>query len=269
MKRIVSCAVAAIVLLKLSALEIREVPTANVPEPAMVTVALPDGYSQDSASVRYPVVYLLNGHGGDHRSWSYVINLDSLATAYGMIIVCPTGLNSWYWDAPADSTLKMESYVTEDLVPWVDSNYRTVADRAGRAITGLSMGGHGGLWLGLRHADMFGNAGATSGGVDIRPFPQKWNMADRLGPYAGNERVWDEHTVINLVPSVIPGQVNIIFDCGTEDFFYEVNNELHHALAKRGVPHTYLTSPGAHNSDYWRRSIVPQLQFFRTMFYVK
>lgn len=128
-------------LLKLSALEIREVPTANVPEPAMVTVALPDGYSQDSASVRYPVVYLLNGHGGDHRSWSYVINLDSLATAYGMIIVCPAGLNSWYWDAPADSTLKMESYVTEDLVPWVDSNYRTVADRAGRAITGLSMGG--------------------------------------------------------------------------------------------------------------------------------
>jgi S-formylglutathione hydrolase FrmB len=92
------------------------------------------------------------------------------------------------------------------------------------------MGGHGGLWLGIRHSDIFGSAGSTSGGVNIIPFPKNWKMADQLGDYESNKEAWRDHTVINLVPQLKPGQLNIIFDCGVDDFFFEVNNELHQAL---------------------------------------
>ncbi|MDR1455016.1 MAG: esterase family protein, partial [Tannerella sp.] len=50
----------------------------------------------------FPVVYLLHGYGGDHRSWIRIHpGLPELATRYGVIIVCPDGQNSWYWDSPA------------------------------------------------------------------------------------------------------------------------------------------------------------------------
>ena len=55
---------------------------------------------------------------------------------------------------------------------YIDGHYKTITDRKGRAITGLSMGGHGGLWTAIRHKDTFGACGSTSGGVDIRPFPK-------------------------------------------------------------------------------------------------
>ncbi|MDE7411204.1 MAG: esterase family protein [Paramuribaculum sp.] len=243
-----------------------KVNTVNIPSPADVSVAVPADYV-DSTAATYPVVYLLNGHGGDNHSWAAVINLDSLATVYRTIIVCPAGLNSWYWNAPADSTLRMEDYMVTELVPWVDSSFRTRPEARYRAITGLSMGGHGGLWLGLRHPDVWKNVGSTSGGVDIRPFPGRWNMDSRLGKQSENRDVWESHTVINLVPEIKAGANNIIMDCGTGDFFYEVNNNLHRSLTEHGIGHTYLTSPGVHNSVYWRRSIVPQMQFFHSHFY--
>ncbi len=251
-----------------AAMEVIEVQSEYVPSPAKVSVALPAGYDTCGIKdVRYPVVYMLNGHGGDHTTWGKIADLDSLATEYGVIIVCPAGLDSWYWNSPVVPAMRMEDYIIKELVPWIDGRYRTRASREGRAVTGLSMGGHGGLWLGLRHPDLFANAGSTSGGVDIRPFPKHWNIPSLLGSYDKSRDLWDSHTVINLVPGIRPGYVNIIFDCGTEDFFYEVNNNMHRELDRYGIPHTYLTSPGAHNPAYWRRSIVTQLQFFRSHFY--
>lgn len=241
---------------------IYSVATPNLPDGyGMITVALPAGYGADTA-VRYPTLYLLNGHGGDHTSWSNIVNLDSLASVYNMIIVCPAGLNSWYFDAPARPDMRMESYITTDLVAWVDSAFATYADAPHRAVTGLSMGGHGGLWLAMRHPDIFGLAGSTSGGVDFTPWPERWNIADHLGPYEADPELWRTHTVTYLAESLEPGTLGIIFDCGTDDFFFEVNNHLHSLLTERGIEHTYLTSPGAHNGAYWSRSILPQLRFF-------
>ena len=140
----------ALAAVTVNAITVREITTTNIPSPAPVSVAVPDSYAA-ADSVSYPVIYLLNGHGGNHTSWNTVINLDSLATEYSVIVVCPSGLNSWYWNSPVDSTMQMEDYIINDLVPWVDANYRTRADREGRAITGLSMGGHGALWLATRY----------------------------------------------------------------------------------------------------------------------
>ena len=93
-------------------------------------------------------------------------------------------LNSWYFDSPVLKDFQYESFYTKTLVPYIDAHYRTVASRQGRAITGLSMGGHGALFLAMRHTDLFGACGSMSGGVDIRPFPLNWNIPDVLGEMA-------------------------------------------------------------------------------------
>lgn len=268
MNRIIRKAILALSLivgLSAGAVKVYEVPTTNIPVPGKVSIAVPEGYT-DLSKNTYPTIYLLNGHGGDHTSWPSYINLDSLATVYNVIFICPSGLNSWYFDSPVNPKMKMESYIVKDLVPWIDKNFQTTADRSQRAITGLSMGGHGALWIAFRHSDLFGNAGSTSGGVDFLPWKDRWNIPDALGAYNTHAINWSTHTVASLVDSLIPDQINIIFDCGTEDFFYQVNANLDRDLTTRKIPHAFLTSPGAHNPAYWSKSILPQLDFFHRHF---
>lgn len=215
----------------------------------------------------FPVVYLLHGYDGDHRSWSRIHpGLPELATRYGVIIVCPDGKNSWYWDSPAVPAQKYETYVVRELIPYMDAHYKTLPRRNGRAITGLSMGGHGGLWLGFRHPDLFGACGSMSGGVDIRPFPDNWEMKNWLGSYRENRERWEEYTVVNQLHRIRPGSQAIVIDCGTEDFFYEVNEALHRKLLDSHIPHDYLTRPGAHNAAYWKNAVEYQLLFFYLFF---
>lgn len=247
------------------AVEVYEVPTTNIPTPAKVSVAVPENYS-DINTATYPVVYLLNGHGGDHTSWGSFSNLDSLATAYQVILVCPSGLNSWYFDSPINPKMKMESYIVDDLVPWVDKNFSTRRDRSQRAITGLSMGGHGALWIAIRHSDIFGNAGSTSGGVNFTKWPDNWDLDKVLGKYSTHAMNWNTHTVMSQLPNLTPGQLNIIFDCGTEDFFFKVNKTLDKALKERKIDHVFKKSHGIHNTAYWKKSILPQLDFFTKHF---
>lgn len=230
-----------------------------------VTVAVPASYRCEGDTAHYPTLYLLNGHGGHYRTWPNLLDIDKAANDYGMIIVCPSGMNSWYWDSPVDPGMQMESFFVEELIPAIDSLYRTRPVREQRAITGFSMGGHGALWLAMRHPEIFANAGSTSGGVNIIPFPNNWHMPDLLGKYADNKERWKQHTVVTIADSIQPGTLNLIFDCGTEDFFYNVNCQLDSILNSRKIHHTFITYPGAHNAPYWSKSIHPQLQYFHRM----
>ncbi len=228
-------------------------------------VITPDSYS---AAKEYPVVYLLHGAGGSYKDWARSAPaVKESVDAYNMIVVCADGgVTSWYWDSPVDPTYKYETYVSKELVAYVDKNYKTIKNRTGRAVTGLSMGGHGGLYLGIRHQDVYGAAGSTSGGVDIRPFPKNWDMAKRLGNYAENPDTWEKYTVTNLLHLITPKSLAIIFDCGTEDFFYKVNTELHDKMVERNIEHDFIVRPGAHNWQYWSNSISYQLLYFNLYF---
>jgi len=228
-------------------------------------VVTPDSYT---TGAEYPVVYLLHGAGGNYTDWTKnAPKIRENVDALNIIIVCADGgVTSWYWDSPVDPTYKYETYITKELIPFIDKSYKTIKSRNGRAITGLSMGGHGGLYLGIRHQDIFGAAGSMSGGVDIRPFPKNWDMAKRLGDYATNPDNWEKYTVTNQLHLLTPNSLAIIFDCGTEDFFYKVNTELHDKMVERNIAHDFIVRPGAHNWQYWSNAVNYELLYFSTFF---
>ena len=82
------------------------------------------------------------------------------------------------------------------------------------------MGGHGALYLAIKHQDVFGAAGVMSGGVDIRPFPDNWDMAKRLGAYSEQPERWEKNTVINMLYLLRPGSLSLIIDCGQKIFSF-------------------------------------------------
>ena len=162
--------------------------------------------------------------------------------------------------------MKFETFVSRELVSYVDGHYRTLPSREKRAITGLSMGGHGALWLAIRHQDVFGAAGSTSGGLDIRPFPDNWDMKEQIGAKDAGVCDWDDYTAINQTGKLKDGALWIIFDCGYDDFFFEVNQAFHQKLLERGIMHDFIVRPGAHTGEYWSNSIDYQILFFLKFF---
>jgi len=230
-----------------------------------VVIVTPDNYS---SAKELPVVYLLHGHSGNHLDWiNKAKGFEKAADQYDMIIVCPDGgYASWYWDSPVDPKSQYETFVSGELVKAIDLKYKTIKDRTGRAITGLSMGGHGALYLAIKHQDVFGAAGSMSGGVDIRPFPNNWEMDKVLGAYAEYPERWEKNTVINMLDKLTPKSLAIIIDCGTEDFFFRVNENLHQQLMYRNIPHDFITRPGIHNWPYWTNAVKFQMLFMSNYF---
>ncbi len=226
-------------------------------------VVLPEQYLEKDDTTTYPVLYLLHGYSDDYMAWQNHVDLRQYANEYHFIIVCPDGQDSWYFDSPIDPTFQFETYVTQELRSYIESNYRTVNNRKYRAITGLSMGGHGALWLAWRHPDIYGLCGSMSGGVDITTIKDHYKIDKRLGKYAANEASWESHSVINLVPSLKPeNEQFIIIDDGTSDIFIKDNRALHAALQRHKIKHDYSERPGRHSWDYWVESLNQHLTAF-------
>lgn len=224
--------------------------------------------SYDQRPGELPVLYLLHGAYGSFRQWLEIEPaLQRYADVYDIILVCPDGGNtSWYFDSPVDKSMQYETYVAKELVRFIDDRYRVIRDKHGRAIMGLSMGGHGALYLAIRNPEVWGAAGSTSGGVDIRPFPNNWDLGKRLGSYAANRENWEKNTVINAVEALKGRSLKIIFDCGLDDFFLEVNRNMRQRLLAINVPHVYIEMPGGHNAQYWNNALKYHLVFFRNFF---
>ena len=228
-------------------------------------VILPEAYNKQQ---RFSTVYLLHGYSGNYADYiKKVPALKNYADAYNLIIVCADGnYSSWYFDSPEDPRWKYETYVSKELVKYIDSHYQTLAKRENRAITGLSMGGHGALSIAIKHQDVFGAAGSMSGGLDLRPFPAKWEISKRLGTYAQHPQRWKENSVTEMTPLLATLQLSLIIDCGKDDFFYQVNKDFHEKLLSHNIPHDFISRPGAHDWAYWRNSITYQLLYFKNFF---
>ena len=133
-------------------------------------VVLPNSYAKNKTA--YPVLYLLHGGGGHFRDWLNStpdkMLVKNLADQFNLIIVMPEGETfGWYLNSPVNKVSLFETYITEEVIAKIDNAYRTVANRNGRVITGLSMGGHGALFLSTRHPNLFCATGSMSGALDL------------------------------------------------------------------------------------------------------
>ena len=249
-----------------------QVDTIEIYSPAMhknisCIVITPSDYSV--LGQPYPTLYLLHGWSGNYTGWSKEApQLPELADRYQMLIVCPDGgYDSWYLDSPVDSTVRYDTHLSKEVVAYVDHYYHTRREREGRAIAGLSMGGHGAMSLAIRHPDVFGAVGSICGGLDLRPFKKNnWDLQKVLGNPDKNWKNWEDYSVVNLVPRLKNDNLKIIIDCGLGDFFLDVNREMHQALLAARIPHEYTERPGEHNAAYWGSAIDMQAVFFHKFF---
>lgn len=228
-----------------------------------VSLVMPDSY--DTSKKKYPVVYLLHGYGNNHSSWPKFVK--TLVDDHQIIAVCPDAArDSWYFDSPMRKDYRYETFFTKELIGFIDAQYRTESRREKRAIAGASMGGHGALYLAMRNKDLYGAVASMSGGLDIRPFHRKYKIATHLGAIDKSKELFDEHSCITNIKHIKTGDLAINIDCGTEDFFIEVNRSFSAELKKQGIEHNYLERTGSHGWKFWRDSIVIHMEFLDEFF---
>lgn len=215
----------------------------------------------------YPTVYLLHGFSGNYSNWiTRVPQLQAYADEYREVIVCPDGeFSSWYFDSPADSAFRYETYISKELPAYIEATYPVIKDRRARAISGLSMGGHGGLFLGFRHADFFGACGSMSGALLIDRITRGYQVEKRLGDTSNKQR-YNEYSIMKQMESYPKDSLAIIMDCGTEDFIVEMSRAAHKKMLSLKIPHDYTERPGRHDWNYWATAVQYQLLFFRNYF---
>lgn len=209
-----------------------------------VSLVLPDGYGRQM-KVRYPVAYLLHGLGGNHREYfERTGKVCESVDKYGFVAVCPDGMvSSWWIDSPVDSKVRYETFVANELVPWVDGHLRTQPERARRALVGASMGGYGAMMIGCAHKDVFGAVYSIHGAVELRPFANvtRWFLAERLDPEKTLGPVWERYSVLERAKNVSNGELELYMVIGSDDqHFLPGNRKLHELFSRNGVAHTYV-----------------------------
>jgi len=180
-----------------------------------------------------------------------------LANQFNVIIVNPDGNNnSWYLNSPVNSKARYEDYIAVDVVNYIGDNFNTIAQRKGRAITGLSMGGFGALHIAINNQHTFGAVGAMSAGVDLRPFSSSFDIEEVFGPYTDYPKRWTQVAIIENLHKLAAGNnqwrttpdyLPMMIDIGVDDFFLTQNRQLHHALLALNIRHEYIERPGGHN----------------------
>jgi diacylglycerol O-acyltransferase / trehalose O-mycolyltransferase len=239
--------------------------------PTGVRVLVPAGYRRRPQR-RYPVLYLLHGADADYRAWTADGNAEAITAHAPLIVVMPDGgADGWYtdWYVGAKAVRpRWERYHVEQLIPWVDATYRTIAGRRGRAIAGLSMGGFGALSYAARHPGTFAAAASFSGALDI-------GSEAAWGSRASEPARWRAHLPVDiaarlrslrlLVLRVGDGRPGPLEPHGTragcgacrlERFLRGGNVALHRRLRTLHIRHVWDDyGPGTHSWPYWRRDL--------------
>ncbi|QKZ13525.1 alpha/beta hydrolase [Spirosoma sp. KUDC1026] len=261
-----------------------KVDTIDVQSPSMnrtlrAAVVLPERYvkAKKRDTQAFPVLYLLHGGSGSFRDWLTKTPdktlLYRLADQYNLIIVTPEGdPRSYYFDSPNVKTSQFETFISKELIDRIDNTYRTVRDRKGRVIAGLSMGGHGAMFISSRHPDLYAAAGSMSGVMNINTTTWKIDpafaksradsFAELLGPAQTGDTPYPGYTMVTLTDKLKANNLPLIYDIGVDDFLIETNRDLHRRLVENKTPHDYIERPGGHTWEYWENALPYQLLFF-------
>jgi len=230
----------------------------KIPYPDTCLVFLPENYAENS---KYPLLFLLHGWSGDYKQWNEIINLSDISNQYGFIVVCPDGFyDSWYINSPVNKKSQYEDFFFNILLREIIIKYNI--DTSNIFISGLSMGGFGAFNLFFNRPDLFKSAGRSSGVLDITAFPGNWGMDKIIGDFATTPEFYLKFTLINRLESIKSLGKEIIFDCGTEDRIFEVNRLFFEKCRELKIPVTFISQPGRHDKDYWRKAVKKQIRFF-------
>jgi S-formylglutathione hydrolase FrmB len=221
-------------------------------------VVLPPGYRLiTSRRIRYPVLYLLHGWSSHYDAWLKETALEQYAADHRMIIITPEGQNGWYTDGAKAPSDRYETYITQELIPDVDSRFRTVPHRRGRAVAGYSMGGFGALKLGFKHPEMFSLAASMSGALDATTRTDDTSIMQTFGePNSPTRQANDLQRLARDLPaerrSLLP---YLYLDCGTDDPWFGANRAFADILLERKIVHEYRQLPGGHFWPYWDQQV--------------
>lgn len=231
------------------------------------TVYLPEGYKD--SDLKYPVVYLLHGNGGNERDW--LVNgkiehtLDKLISSGEIppvIAVTPDVGTGWY----VDRKEKFESAFIKDLLPEIDGRFRTVPDRFGRFLAGFSMGGYGALRFAFIYPELFSAAGLINPAI-YAPEPPESSSATKVGvfgePYDGN--IWKSLNYPAYIEEFLEKNIKVpvYIVSGDDDYF---NIELHatllyEELRKSGQPAELRIYNGGHTWEFASKRIGDVLKY--------
>ena len=238
-----------------------DIPSLAVGESQHLLVWTPAGY--ETYEVRYPTLYLLHGagssesHGVDEwLGYALTEDLDRLIDTgliEPMIVVLPFGAQG-YWVNHADGGPRWSDFVTDEVVPHVDTMFRTDARRERRAVGGLSMGGHGALQIAFRRPDVFATAGAHS--PTIRPFEDSPLFFGDTAHFA----TYDPLTLAQSGSGA--DRVTTWIDLGNEDLFLASTVTLRDALQARQAELHFHVFEGEHEGWYWMEYLPEYLQFY-------
>lgn len=244
-----------------------------------VAVVVPESYDREKQA--FPVLYLLHGGSGSYSDWLSKTPdsnlLHRLADQYNILIVTPEGgSTSYYFDSPLDKGSQYETFISQEARKKIESTYRTVQNKKGRAIAGLSMGGHGAFFMATRHPELYCAAGSMSGVMNINTATWKVpaefaklradNFARLLGPPENTAMPYLNFTAVGMVEQMKQNDVKLKFDCGVDDFLIDTNRDLHQKLLAQNVAHEYTERPGSHSWEYWQNALPYHMLFFHDIF---
>jgi S-formylglutathione hydrolase FrmB len=251
-------------------------------------VYLPSDYDAGAAQrppKRYPVLYFLHGLGDNEQTlfnsggWTLLEDLRNQHKMGDFLIVAPEGRRSFYINS-ADGTVRYNDFFLQEFLPHIEGKYRIRPGRAGRAISGISMGGYGALRFAFAHTELFSAVSAQSAAL-ITESPQTLDSASRMGaPLAGvlaavfgkpiNAPHWNDNSPFVLAKRNAAGlrRMAIYFNCGQDDNYgFETGAAaLHDELQKEGVKHEYHFYPGDHSLTYFLSHFAEVMEFHSRAF---
>ena len=251
-------------------------------------VYLPAGYDAGAAehpARRYPVLYFLHGLGDNEQTlfnsggWTLVDDLRNQHKMGDFLIVAPEGRRTFYINSD-DGSVRYNDFFLQEFLPHIEGKYRIHSGRAGRAISGISMGGYGALRFAFAHPELFSAVSAQSAAL-ITESPQALDSASQTGtPLAGvlgavfgkpiNVAHWNANSPFVLAKRNAPAlrKTAIYFNCGQDDNygFEKGAAALHEELQKESVKHEYHAYPGDHGLTYFLSHFAEVMEFHSKAF---
>jgi putative tributyrin esterase len=251
-------------------------------------VYLPASYDEGAAAhpaKRYPILYFLHGLGDNEQTlfnsggWTLLDDLRKQGKMGDFLIVAPDGRRSFYINS-SDGTVRYNDFFFQEFMQHIEGKYRVRSGRAGRAISGISMGGYGALRFAFAHPELFSAASAQSAAL-ITESPQELNAASRTGaPLAGvlsavfgkpiDVPHWNANNIFRLAQeNAVPlHRQAIYFNCGQDDNygFEKGAATLHEELQKKGIKHEYHAYPGDHSLSYFLAHFAEVMEFHSRAF---